>query len=181
MDPWIGKMPWKRKWQPTPVCLPEKSQRQRNLASHSPQGQKESDTTEWLSRNTHTLKYNSLLPGQYRARKGAILTSCLVITLHVCIGVCSWWNSSLALFTLILSIVPWMTYFTKIQEATRITPNDAASKCPILLASSVMFFPLPLSHLPADPGVGRMPKIQSPALTSTYSSSCGLGIMILFI
>ena len=74
-----------------------------------------------------------------------------------------------------------MTYFTKIQEATLITPNDAASKCRILLASSVVFFPLHLSRLPADPGVGRMPKIQSPAVTSTYSSSCGSGVMILFI
>ena len=74
-----------------------------------------------------------------------------------------------------------MTYFTKIQEATLITPNDAASKCRILLASSVVFFPLHLSRLPANPGVGRMPKIQSPAVTSTYSSSCGSGVMILFI
>ena len=23
-DPWIGKIPWRRKWQPTPVFLPEK-------------------------------------------------------------------------------------------------------------------------------------------------------------
>ena len=24
-DPWVGKIPWRRKWQPTPVNLPEKS------------------------------------------------------------------------------------------------------------------------------------------------------------
>ena len=23
-DPWVGKIPWKKKWQPTPVFLPEK-------------------------------------------------------------------------------------------------------------------------------------------------------------
>ena len=23
-DPWVGKIPWRRKWQPTPVCLPRK-------------------------------------------------------------------------------------------------------------------------------------------------------------
>ena len=81
-------------------------------------------THTYTHTHTHTHAHNSLLPGQYKALKGAILTSWLVITLHVCTRVCSWWNSSLALFIVILSIVPWMTYFTKIQEATRITPND---------------------------------------------------------
>ena len=23
-DPWVGKIPWRRKWQPSPVCLPGK-------------------------------------------------------------------------------------------------------------------------------------------------------------
>ena len=31
-DPWVGKIPWRRKWQPTPVFLPEESHRQRSLA-----------------------------------------------------------------------------------------------------------------------------------------------------
>ena len=33
-------IPWKRKWQPTPVFLPEKSHGQRNLAGYSPKGHK---------------------------------------------------------------------------------------------------------------------------------------------
>ena len=37
-DPWLGKIPWKRKWQPTSVFLPEKSQGQRSLAGYSPGG-----------------------------------------------------------------------------------------------------------------------------------------------
>ena len=47
--------PWKRKWQPTPVFLPGKSQGQRNLAGYSPWGHKKSDTTErlMLSRIRH--------------------------------------------------------------------------------------------------------------------------------
>ena len=45
-DPWVGKMPWKRKWQPAPVFLPGKSHGQRRLAGYSPWGWKESDTTE---------------------------------------------------------------------------------------------------------------------------------------
>ena len=32
-DPWSGKIPWNRKWQPIPVFLPGKFHAQRNLAS----------------------------------------------------------------------------------------------------------------------------------------------------
>ena len=44
-DPWVGKIPWRRKWQPTPVFLPGEPQGQRSLAGYSPQGRKELDTT----------------------------------------------------------------------------------------------------------------------------------------
>ena len=47
-DPWVGKIPWRRKWQPTPVFLPGESHGQRSLVGYSPQGCKESKTTEWL-------------------------------------------------------------------------------------------------------------------------------------
>ena len=52
--PWVRTIPWRRKWQPTPVFLPEEFHGQRSLAGYSPQGHKESDTTEWL-----TLDYKS--------------------------------------------------------------------------------------------------------------------------
>ena len=35
-NPWIGKISWKRKWQPTPVFLPGKSHGQRSLVGYSP-------------------------------------------------------------------------------------------------------------------------------------------------
>ena len=41
-----GKVPWKRKWQPTPVFLPGESSGQRRLAGYSPWGHKELNTTE---------------------------------------------------------------------------------------------------------------------------------------
>ena len=47
-DPWVGKIPWRRKWQPTPVLLPGKFHGQRSLVGYSPWGRKESDTTERL-------------------------------------------------------------------------------------------------------------------------------------
>ena len=31
LDPWVGKIPWKKKWLPTPVFLPGKSYGQRSL------------------------------------------------------------------------------------------------------------------------------------------------------
>ena len=48
-DPWVGKIPWKRAWQPIPVFLSGESHGQRTLAGCCPWGHKESDTTEWLS------------------------------------------------------------------------------------------------------------------------------------
>ena len=47
-DPWVGKIPWRREWLPTPVFLPGEFHRQRSLAGYSPWGVKELDTTEKL-------------------------------------------------------------------------------------------------------------------------------------
>ena len=44
-NPWLRKIPWKRKWQPTPISLTGKCRGQRNLESYSPWGCKESDMT----------------------------------------------------------------------------------------------------------------------------------------
>ena len=46
-DPWVGKMPWRRAWQPTPVFLSGESHGQRSLAGYSLLGLKESDTHTW--------------------------------------------------------------------------------------------------------------------------------------
>ena len=43
-ETWVGKIPWRRKWQPTPVYLPGESHGQRSLAGYSPWGHKVSDT-----------------------------------------------------------------------------------------------------------------------------------------
>ena len=47
-NPWVGKISWRRKWQPTPVLLAGKSHGWRSLVGYSPWGRKESDVTEWL-------------------------------------------------------------------------------------------------------------------------------------
>ena len=45
-DPWVGKIPCRKKWQPTPVFLPGESHAQRNLMDYSPYGGKVLNTTE---------------------------------------------------------------------------------------------------------------------------------------
>ena len=55
---WVGKIPWRRKWQSTPALLPGKSHGWRSLIGYRPWGRKESDTTatslshaEYIMRN----------------------------------------------------------------------------------------------------------------------------------
>ena len=43
LQSWVRKIPWRRKWQPTPVFLPGESHGQRSLVGYSPRGRKESD------------------------------------------------------------------------------------------------------------------------------------------
>ena len=50
-NPWVGKIPRRRKWQPTLVLLPGESHGQRTLVGYSPWGCKESDTTEVTQHN----------------------------------------------------------------------------------------------------------------------------------
>ena len=52
-DPWVGKIPWSGKRQPTPVFLPGESHGQRSLVDYSPWGHKESGMTDRA--RTHTL------------------------------------------------------------------------------------------------------------------------------
>ena len=49
MDPWMGKIPWRREWFPTPVFLPAEVHGQRGLAGYSPWGHKELDVSERLT------------------------------------------------------------------------------------------------------------------------------------
>ena len=67
-DPRVGKIPWRRKWQPTPVFLPGKSHGQRSLAGYSPWGHKSQITTD----HTKILLFNPQYPStaQCQAHRG---------------------------------------------------------------------------------------------------------------
>ena len=56
-DPWVRKIPWSRKWQPTLVFLPGKFHGQRRPVGCSPRGRKESDTTEHTYTHTQSLSH----------------------------------------------------------------------------------------------------------------------------
>ena len=45
-DPWVGKISWRRAWQPTPAFLPGECHGQRSLVGYNSEGQKESDMPE---------------------------------------------------------------------------------------------------------------------------------------
>ena len=47
-DPWVGRPPWRRARQPTPVFWPGEPRGRRSLEGYSPWGHKELDTTERL-------------------------------------------------------------------------------------------------------------------------------------
>ena len=58
--PWVGKIPWRREWQPTPVFLPGEFNGLRSLVRYSPCSLKESDTTEQLhTYTTCTITFES--------------------------------------------------------------------------------------------------------------------------
>ena len=52
--PGLGRFPWKKKWQPTPVLLPGKCHGQRSLVGYSPWGRER--VGYYLINNIHTYK-----------------------------------------------------------------------------------------------------------------------------
>ena len=55
-DPWVRKIPWSGKWQPTPVFLPGEFHGQRSLVGYSPQSRRELDMTEHMHAHTSDLE-----------------------------------------------------------------------------------------------------------------------------
>ena len=75
-DPWVGKIPWRRKWLLTPVFLPGESHGQRSLASYSPW---DSKSRTWLSDSTITTEA-LITPGIGRYWKTVEITEKLSLT-----------------------------------------------------------------------------------------------------
>ena len=84
-DPWVGKTPWRRKWQPTPVFLPGEShgRRSQELQSEVAKGQ------TWLSMHEHieinyTLKVWIQLPIKWSCVSLRALEVCAVVFAQLC-------------------------------------------------------------------------------------------------
>ena len=59
LQSWVRKIPWRRKWQPTPVFLPGESHGQRSLVDYSPWALKGSVRHDWATEHTHLPARNS--------------------------------------------------------------------------------------------------------------------------
>ena len=70
--PWVGKLPWRKKWQPTPVFLLGEPHGQRSLAGCSPWGHKEWDTTLLLNRRRQWHPTPVLLPGKSHGQRSLV-------------------------------------------------------------------------------------------------------------
>ena len=57
-DPWVRKIPWRRKWQPISVLLPEKSPGQKSLVGYSSWSCKELNVTGQLTQHFQELFSN---------------------------------------------------------------------------------------------------------------------------
>ena len=68
---WVGKISWRRKWQPTPGLLPGKSHGRSNLVGYSPWGHKESDMTGQLS-TSFTHCFNLVVSESSHASLGSL-------------------------------------------------------------------------------------------------------------
>ena len=74
LDPWVGKILWRRKWQSTPVFLTGKSHRQRSLVGYSPLSHKTSDRTEQQTLSSDTEGRRALAILFTSPRKTVLLT-----------------------------------------------------------------------------------------------------------
>ena len=89
LDPWVWKIPWRRKWQPTPVLLPGKSHGERSMAGYSPWGYKELDRLKQLSTYSYLLSQlnisnvNNQVKIIYQYRHGKIISKIVSPFLHV--------------------------------------------------------------------------------------------------
>ena len=59
-DPWVGKIPWRRAWQPNPVLLPREFDGQRSLEVCSPWDCKALNMTEVTKQQQQTLFKDSI-------------------------------------------------------------------------------------------------------------------------
>ena len=132
LDLWVGKIPWRREWQPTPVFLPGESHGQGSLVGYSPGGCKESDTTERL---THWVRGH---PAGVSVSTGHVLgagTSSSTLFLPMVMADShQWWHSAYEKGVGMQSCVVWLFLTTVLcsvfqrQLICSVTPKNVTSQ-----------------------------------------------------
>ena len=128
-DPWVGKIPQRRAWQPTAVFSPRESHGQRSLEGYSPQGR---TRLKWLStvavininnacllKNTNNGGYVKCWSPQNAWHSSRISMNSVSITA---------WSSHLALWAITDAFINWGTWtwwFFKVSEFLRRLMREA--------------------------------------------------------
>ena len=81
--PWAGKVPWRRKWKPTPAFLPGKYHGQRFLAGSSRGGLRESGMTYWLNNNNAQRVFKIVWLIQTELSVELFLFMCLITNINI--------------------------------------------------------------------------------------------------
>ena len=121
---WVGKIPWRRKWQPTPVSLPGKFQGQGRLVGYSP----------WGCRIRHNLPSHMNLIYRQKNRKDKPLTTEIKIWINLTSWNCRprtqwvWQHSSLLVCLRILFSSPFLWVPGAASYHTRYHINCPASR-----------------------------------------------------
>ena len=165
IDPWVGKIPWRREGHPSPVFLPGESHEQRSLAGCSPWGHKESGTTEhtrthikllcevglkmsfvWEHRHRTRLKvedgcdwnHGERSPRKYLSFKMTAYWQCFVFLTHTfCILVCFAWFALILWLVVICSWWPVsLPGFAKMAVWPVTRAHSQSRKCALLKRQS---------------------------------------------
>ena len=89
-DLWVGKIPWRRKWQPTLVFLSGKSHKQRSLTGYSPWVHEESDSTEQLNNNNPCGQQPTSWSSYFRLLRGCMTKVTMVSEVRLSIASTTW-------------------------------------------------------------------------------------------
>ena len=122
-DPWVGKIPRSRNWQPNPVFLPGKSLEQRSMVDYRLLSLKESDTTEQLSTKFPAFSYASVI-SHYSYGLGLFVFFFLIILLGI-----PWLSSG--------QYSPWARVQSLVWELRSCKPHNMAKK---IKKKSVFYF-----------------------------------------
>ena len=155
-SPWVGKMPWRRAWQPTPVFLPGDSRWTEELGGLQSMGSQRVGTSDRLS-----IAQLSSLPPWTQTHASSMVFSPVTDPLSWALGLphahCPLWGSHVPVPLSLPCSIPFPThYLTRVVNSTRTcllhvqlpSPHTVFYKpthhCPLLTFAHGLLYPLEL-------------------------------------